>query len=574
MPTEGINGNLWKNPIAALSKWAFRCSPTDEQIRVSALSLFPENVRLSSPVENEISKNEVTRKPYSMRKLALGSSLRVFHLALLTAIGFFLTPFTIHWLGPEQYGIWALASAFVGYYSILDLGLSGAVFTHMSHTIGAGDYESGTKIYSTGLSIFSLLGGILVVLTLCVASAVLLFYPHHGLTLAIVILIIGLQASISFPMRAPFGVLNAGSHFETTTAVLISAAILRTIGTVVVLRVGKGVVGLAVVNILSWVPGYIFVCIAVHWRYPFIRARALGKWHRDTAHKLFTFGVPVLIGQIADRIRLQTDAVVVSVFLGLSAVTHYNIATTLVSYYMEGIVAIIGVLTPVLSMQMSVRDVKGMRASILTGTRLAICTGGFAGFGLICWGRVFIERWMGPAYIDAYPILLVLSVAMFLDLWQSTSVNALYATMHQKTYAKINISEAVANLLLSLLLGSKLGMIGVALGTLIPSIVVRGFIQPWVIERKLGIAARNYYFVSLRTLGRTVVCLLIPLVIAMRFLRHSYLSVFAVSGLSLIVFALPIWYLEFDLHGSGWIRAKVPMLFTWLRGDQIPRIPS
>jgi O-antigen/teichoic acid export membrane protein len=529
---------------------------------------------LSSALEKEVAKDEASRKPYSLRKLALGSFLRMFHLALLTCIGFVLTPFTIHWLGEEQYGIWALASAFIGYYSLLDLGLSGAVFTHMSHTIGAGDHEGGSNIYSTGLSIFSLLGGILVVVTLCIAAAVLFLYPNHGLTLAIVVLIIGFQTSVSFPMRAPFGVLNAGSHFETTTLVLISAAILRAIGTVVVLRAGKGVVGLAVVNMLVWVPGYIFVCLAVHWRYPFIRAKVLGKWHVQTAQKLFTFGVPVLVGQIADRIRLQTDAVVVSLFLGLSAVTHYNIATTLVCYYMDGIVAIIGVLTPVLSMQMSARDVEGMRSNILTGSRLAICTGGFAGFGLIVWGKMFIARWMGPAYIDAYPILVVLSVAMFLDLWQSTSVNALYAALHQKTYAKINIGEAVANLLLSLALGAKLGMLGVALGTLIPSVVVRGFVQPWVIERKLGISARHYYLVSLRTMGRTAVCLLIPLVITVRLLRPDYFSLLLVGGISLVAFALPIWYLEFDLYGSAWVRAKLSTIFTRrLREDQIPRIP-
>lgn len=509
-----------------------------------------------------------------MRKLVLGSSIRVFHLVLLTCIGLVLTPFTIHWLGPERYGIWALASAFVGYYSLLDLGLSGAVFTHMSHTIGAGDHEGGSSIYSTGLSIFSLLGGILVVVTLGIASSIVFLYPNHGFTLATVVLIVGFQTAVSFPMRAPIGVLNAGSHFETTTVAMISAAILRTIGTVVVLRAGKGVVGLAVVNLLSWVPGYVFVCIAVHWRYPFIRARALGKWHRQTAHKLFTFGVPVLIGQIADRIRLQTDAVVVSLFLGLSAVTHYNVATTLVCYYMDGIVAIIGVLTPVLSMQMSARDVAGMRNSILTGTRLAICTGGFAGFGLIAGGRVFIERWMGAEYIDSYPILVVLSIAMFLDLWQSTSVNALYATMHQKTYAKINVSEATVNLLLSLLLGARLGMLGVALGTLIPSIVVRGFVQPWLVERKLGISARNYYLVSLRTISRTVICLLIPLFIAVRYLKPNYLSLCVVGGISLLVFALPIWYLEFDLYGSDRIRSRISGVLTrWRCGEQIPRIP-
>lgn len=527
------------------------------------------------PLTSTTVNKEVSRKPYSVRKLALGSSARVFHLLLLTGIGFLLTPFTIHWLGPEQYGLWALANAFVGYYSLLDLGLSGAVFTHMSHAIGARDYETGTNIYSTGLAVFSLLGGVLVVVTLCIAAAILLFHPNHGVTLAIVVLIIGFQTAISFPMRAPFGVLNAGSHFEVTASIFILSAILRAIGTVVVLRAGEGVVGLAAVNMLAWIPGFVLVCLAVHWRYPFIHARALGKWHRATAHKLFTFGIPVLVGQIADRIRLQTDTVVVSFLLGLTAVTHYNIATTLVLCYMDGIAAIIGVLTPVLSMQMGARDLAGMRSSMLTGTRLAICSGGFAAFGLIVWGKVFIERWMGPAYIDAYPVLVVLVVAMFLDLWQSTTVNALYATMHQKTYAKVNISEAIANIILSLVLAQRYGMFGVALGTLIPSIVVRAFVQPWVIEHRLGVAARKYYAMSLRAMARTLMCLSLPLAISLRLLKPSYPALFLTGVLSLGAFVLPIWYLEFDLYGLGRIRSIVSgLLMRSPDGDSSPGIHS
>lgn len=519
-------------------------------------------------------KKDVPHKPYSLRKLALGSSARVLHLALLTGIGFALTPFTVHSLGPEQYGIWALAGAFVGYYSLLDLGLSGAVFTHMSHAIGAQDYEAGASIYNTGLSMFSLLGGILIVVSLCLAAALLIFHPNHGTTLALVILILGFQAAISFPMRAPFGVLNAGGHFEVTSSVLILAAVLRTTGMVLVLLAGKGVLGLAIVSLLSWIPPYIAVCVAVHWRYPFIRAKSLGRWNRPVANKLFTFGVPVLIGQIADRIRLQSDTVVVSFFLGLSAVTHYNIATTLVLYYMDGITAIIGVLTPVLSMKMSARDMAGVRTSMLGGTRLAICAGGFAGFGLIVWGKVFIARWMGGAYVDAYPILVVLAVAMFLDLWQSTTVNALYATMHQKTYAKVNISEALANIVLSLLLAPRLGMLGIALGTLIPSIVVRGIAQPWIIQRKLGVPARNYYAISVRTMARTLICLVIPFFIAMRLLRPNYPALFLTGGLSLFTFVLPIWYLEFEMYGSGRLRSMISELFKRGRGRrQVPRIP-
>jgi O-antigen/teichoic acid export membrane protein len=489
-----------------------------------------------------------------MRKLALGSGTRVLHLVLLTAIGFALSPYMIHKLGPEQYGLWALANAFVGYYSLLDLGLSGAVFTHMSHALGSGDHETGINIYGTGLSAFSALGGLLVLITVCICAGVLIFHPAHATVLALVILIVGVQTAISFPMRAPFGVLNAGSHFEITSLVLISSAILRTVGIVLVLRAGMGVVALATVCMLSWVPGYLFVTFAVHWRYPFIPLSALGKWHKPTANKLIRFGVPVLVGQVADRIRLQSDAMIVSIFLGLKAVTHYNIATTLVMYYMDGITAIIGVLTPVLSLQMGSKDVDGMRRSLLIGTRLAICAGGFMAFGLICWGKIFIVRWVGAEYADAYPILVVLTAAMFIDLWQYTAVNGLYATLHQKTYAKINISEAIANGILSVALAPRMGMLGIAIGTLIPSILIRGFIQPWIIERKLGIPALKFYAVSLKSAAWSAACLVIPLALTWKLLQPSYPSLFLVGGLSLVAFVFPIWYFEFGMMGLDRLR--------------------
>ncbi len=497
---------------------------------------------------------EGSGKLYSMRKLALGSGARVVHLLLLTGIGFVLSPYMIHMLGPEQYGLWALANAFVGYYSLLDLGLSGAVFTQMSLALGAGDHETGTQIYSTGLSAFSALGGILVVLTLCLCAGVLLFHPDHATLLAVVILIVGIQTAISFPMRAPFGVLNAGSHFEITSLVLISSAVLRTVGIVLVLRAGMGVVALATVCMLSWIPGYLFVTFAVHWRYPFIPMRSLGKWHKPTANKLIRFGVPVLVGQVADRIRLQSDALIVSIFFGLRAVTHYNIATTLVMYYMDGITAIIGVLTPVLSLKMGSQDVDGMRQSLLAGTRLAICSGGFMAFGLVCWGKVFIVRWVGAEYADAYPVLVVLTAAMFIDLWQYTAVNGLYATLHQKTYAKINLSEAIANGILSLLLARRMGMVGIAVGTLIPSVLVRGLIQPWIIERKLGIPAVKFYAVSLKSAAWTAVCLVIPLGLTRKLLQPTYPSMFLVGGLSLVAFVIPVWYFEFGMMGLDRLR--------------------
>ena len=51
-------------------------------------------------------------------------------------------PFLVHGLGDRMYGYWALVGAVLGYYGILDLGISPAVSFQLAKAIGEGDSES------------------------------------------------------------------------------------------------------------------------------------------------------------------------------------------------------------------------------------------------------------------------------------------------------------------------------------------------------------------------------------------------------------------------------------------------
>ncbi len=506
------------------------------------------------------------RKHFSLKKLVRGSGSRVLRMVSLAIIGFFIMPFTVHRLGAEQYGIWAIAMTFIGYYSFLDLGLSGAIFTHMAYAFGREDHEEARNIYGAALLIFGAVALVLLAVTIALAAGVYFLHYSHSRELAIVLLIVGLSTASSFGMRVPFGTLNAGQHFDVTAWVLILSGVLRALGTVLVLNAHYGVVALAWLSVFTAIPANAIVIWRIHREFPFLKIFAWPRWKRSTARKLFSFGGPVLIGQIADRIRFQTDTLTVSFFVGLTAVTHYSIGTTLVMYYMDGIDSIIGVLMPVLSMQKSVSDHGGFERSFFSGTRVALVSSAFILFGMIAWSRDFVTLWMGAAFTDVYRVIVILSVAVFLETSQATSVNALYASLHQKAYAALNISEALANLVLSLLLARPFGMLGVAIGTLIPSIVFRGIIQPIVVERLLHISVRATALVYLRTGLRCAACLVLPLLITCFWLRPTYPHLLFVAILSAVVYVLPVWWLEFDLVGAdrvmGPIRSASRLLFA------------
>jgi O-antigen/teichoic acid export membrane protein len=501
--------------------------------------------------------NHEHRKMYSLKKLARGSSSGVLRMVLLAIIGFFLMPFTIHKLGSEEYGIWAIAMSFIGYYSFLDLGLSGAVFTHMAYAFGREDQEEARNIYGSSLRIFGAVGLILMAATMVLAAGVYFLHYTHGALLAEVLLIVGFSTASSFGMRVPFGVLNAGQHFDITSWVLILSAILRAAGTVIVLNAHHGVIALAWFSVVAAIPANAIVVWCVHRKFPFLKIFSWPRWNRTTARTLFGFGGPVLIGQIADRIRFQTDTLTVSFLVGLVAVTHYSVGSTLVLYYVDAIAAIVGVLMPVLSMQQSVSDQVGFKRSFLSGTRIALAASAFIAFGMIAWSRDFVIRWMGSSFTDVYPVIVILSVAVFLETSQATSVNALYASLHQKAYAVLNISEAISNLILSILLARPYGMIGVALGTLIPSIVFRGIIQPIVVQRILHISMRETALLYLRTGGRCAAFLIAPWLITRYLLSPDYPHLLFVAVLSSIAYALPMWWLEFDGIGADRLVAPI-----------------
>jgi peptidoglycan biosynthesis protein MviN/MurJ (putative lipid II flippase) len=55
------------------------------------------------------------------------------------------------------------------------------------------------------------------------------------------------------------------------------------------------------------------------------------------------------------------------------------------------------------------------------------------------------------------------------------------------------LADAVANVVLSIILVPRLGIVGSALGTLVPQLVVTLLVAPWYARRHLGIPLRAYW---------------------------------------------------------------------------------
>lgn len=490
--------------------------------------------------------------------------MRVSSQVATAVVSFLLMPFIIHMLGDRMYGIWALVASFMGYYGLMDFGLSQAATRYLARAAGALDHEELNRIFNTLFLLYSFVGGIVLVVSFATARMAPLF-AHNAADASIfskVILILGLSLAINFPSKVFGAALEANLRHDITATFRLITTFIRAGAVVGILLLGYRIVGLAWATFLTGIilmPASVYYCYK---EFPYLRLQ-FRYWTRNTAKTLVNYSSYSFIGHVADMLKFRTDNIVVAAFVGLAAVTHYSIAGKLVLYMWDLLMAILGGILSLLSRQEGSGDHEGIRRTFLFSTRLSLCIASFMVFGLIAWGRPFIERWVGPQYVDAYPILVLLAIASFFSLSQLPSGYLVYAISKHKFYALLMLTEGIVNLLLSLALAKLYGMEGVALGTLIPMSISFLVILPIYVCSIIDLQYTKYVRQVLRTLGSVAASLVVPVLLTWKLLGANYKSLTILGILSAATYGAAVLFLEFTpAEAKLMIRAAWPSYGT------------
>jgi O-antigen/teichoic acid export membrane protein len=481
------------------------------------------------------------------RRLVAGSTLRVGSLIVSAITSLFLMPFVVHHLGDRVYGFWSLAAAFIGYYELLDFGLSSAVSQYLSVAIGRSDPTECRAVFNAALRIQSLMGAAALLVTGALAAATPWFChnPEDFHVFRMVVTILGINAALGFPTRAYGGVLGAQLRFDIQSGLSILGLVLRTGFVVWVISTGGGLLALAWVTLLATLPVSAMQIF-------FARREAL--WCRienapimpKRAKALFSYSVYTFLSYLADIVRFQIDPLVISGLIGLAAVTHYRVASVFAQYYVQLVVVSVGMLQPVLSRFHGAGNRVRLDKAFFFGTKLSSCVSVFICLAIIGWGKPFIVRWMGAKYEDGYWPMVALSLGVLIDVCQRPSIDLLYATFKHRFYTYINWAEGVVNLAFSLALARRFGILGVAMGTLIGAFVIRVAVQPWWVCRVSGIRYGSYMRFLAANLARCAFVAGIAIVVASWGLAPNYFRLISSGICATAIYAAGSWLVVFD----------------------------
>jgi O-antigen/teichoic acid export membrane protein len=503
--------------------------------------------------------------------LLRGSIFRTLDLCVAVGAAFVVTPFLVHAVGDRVYGFWTLVAAFIGYYGLLDMGLTSAAARYLSQALGRGDAAELDRTCGTALLLFCSIAGAVMALTAATALACPLFFsrPDEAALFRRLLLLMGAAAAVSFPAKVYGGMLQAGIRHDALAGISIARALLCNGGLYLCLRLGHGITAVAAVTLAANSLQCAATYAAFRRLFPGVSASPAG-WDFARARQMLGYGAKTLVAQLGDVLRFRLDTVLIAAFLGASLVTPYAVGARVVEAFVQLVFGSVGMMLPVFSQYEGRGDYDAIRAALLKATKLTTVASTFIGLSIIFYGRAFIRRWMGPGFDGAYGVAAVLCAGYLLELPQTPGIQVLYGLSRHRVYAVLSVYEGAANLLLSVWLLRSFGIYGVALGTTIAFAVFKLAVQPVYICRAVSLPVSAYLGAMGWALLKSAAPLGVYFLAVRTLVTPSYGRLTACVAAQTLLFAPAAYYLILGREERRAVRASARALLPGRKRGALP----
>ncbi len=425
--------------------------------------------------------------------VARNVSTRYLAIIAETVIGLVMLPFNLSHLGTAEYGLWVLLGSITVHFSVLDLGYGGALVKFMAQYRAHRNARALNEIASTLFFIFSAIGLIAYGVAAVVAfnlDHLFKITPEQAEVGKWILLIIAVHISMNFPFSVFGGVISGFQRYDANNMVAIASSIAVAGVNAAVLLAGYGIVALVAATTCVRIIAYFIYRQNAYRIFPELEIR-LSLFRRSRLREVTGFSVYSSIIDWANKLNYQLDELVIGAFIGSSAVAVWAPAERIITGTQRLTNQLNGVLFPVIVDSDASQQKERLQQILLQGTRLSLVMVVPIAAALILLADPLIHAWLGPkkapAMVGAIPIIQILAIAVAIRVGNATGNTILKGAGEHRMLAFVNLGTGLANLAMSILLIHRFGLVGVAVGTLIPIAVTAVFILYPASCRRVGL---------------------------------------------------------------------------------------
>ena len=335
------------------------------------------------------------------------------------------------------------------------------------------------RIASTLFGIFTVVGCVAYIVFLLLAfniRHVVNITPDQNATARSLMLVIGIYVSLGFPFSIFGGVINGFQRYDLNNVVGIASSVVVAIANVAMLLTGCTLVQLVTVTTGIRILTYFVYRLNAYHVFPLLRIRpSLFLWSRvRELTELQRVRVDHRLGEQAQLLDRRGGDRRVPV---AGAVAIWTVPQRLAEMVQRLTNQLNGVLFPVVVDSDTMQRTERLQ-KVNAGRNPPVAGHGVVqiSVAVILLARPFILAWVGPNMLGAVPVMQILALTVAIRVGNASATTLLKGAGRVRYLATANIVAGLVNLLLSVLLVKPLGLVGVALGTLMPIAAVSGLV--------------------------------------------------------------------------------------------------
>lgn len=402
-------------------------------------------------------------------------------------IGFISQAIFIKTLGNEYLGLNGVFSNIISMLSIVELGIGSAIIYNLYKPIANDDYETIKSLMKFYKKSYHIIGFIVLLIGLFLIPFInnLIGDVTLKINIYIIYLLFLSDSVLSYFLSYKRSILYANQKNYYIQIIHIIYLVVLNVLQIIFLLVTKNFYIYLIIKVIMRLLENILISIIANKEYSFLKDKNIKPLNKSIQSDIFKKVKALILHQISSFIISGTDNLIITRYLGLIQVGLYS------NYYL--------IIKSIQTITKQVTDATAPSVGNLLITestekqfdvfkKMRFINFWIATFCSICLYQImepFITIWIGKEYILPNVVLLVLTINFYQKNMRNTylTFKSTAGIFYEDRY--IPIIESILNIVISIFLVKRIGLVGVFIGTIISGLSLWLYSYPICVYKKL-----------------------------------------------------------------------------------------
>jgi O-antigen/teichoic acid export membrane protein len=378
-----------------------------------------------------------------------------------------------HFLSQEEFGLWSFTMQTIGYFMLMDLGVSNSVARLFGEPLGSGDPQKINSWFTLSLATLASQALLILGMGLLLRPYVLEWFniPAHLLDQAsdLWLAFLVIQA-VSLVFKLSFAILHAQNRVYWTSNLQIIGSWMGLAAFFLMLSNHWGVMAYAwsagVAMLVTSIGGILAV------RRSDLRFKiSIAGVTRAEVRTLFGFSSSVFVLAIAWQVYFASQGLVATKLLGLEAAAVLAVTGRATAIAMQSIWKPFDAFSPRWQVAYCAGDHSKITSEFRVMTRFTILLAAVAAIGVALVNQPFVLWWTKPGYFGGISLSLLLCVFMLIQGINRCFIAPFTMTLKMRIYTWVNIASVGSAVLLMIGFTKWFGLVGIPMGLILADLM-------------------------------------------------------------------------------------------------------